>query len=335
MKISFIIKALNEEKKIERCINSIERSISLLSTLSKDYETEIILVDSCSTDSTVNLAKKYNIKIVQFLNKNDANCGSAVELGYQVSCGDYIYIIDGDMELESGFLSQALSHLNLNPTTAGVSGLIKDKLITSFSDRQRVQAYSLMTQPQKVTSLGGGGLYRRDAIESVGYMGHQWLESCEELELGVRLLSNRWSLVRLPIVSVSHTGHGLNDYLLLYKYFRAKRFMSIGKVIKSSLGKNWQNATLNQFKFLFIASFSVFLSVFIGLAKGMNLGVFIFFAINFLLFIILTVKKKNHHDAFVSIITWYICLFHGVLGLTVKEKLPTQKIKFKLIKDAK
>ena len=51
IKFSIIIPAYNVEKYIEKCIKSI---------LEQDYTNyEIIVVDDCSTDNTVNILKRY------------------------------------------------------------------------------------------------------------------------------------------------------------------------------------------------------------------------------------------------------------------------------------
>ena len=52
--ISAIILTYNEEKHIERCILSI-----------REFVKKIIIIDSFSTDDTINIAKKYNAEIYQ------------------------------------------------------------------------------------------------------------------------------------------------------------------------------------------------------------------------------------------------------------------------------
>ena len=52
--ITAIIMTNNEEKHIERCLLSI-----------KDFIKKIVIVDSYSTDNTLSIAKKYNIKVLQ------------------------------------------------------------------------------------------------------------------------------------------------------------------------------------------------------------------------------------------------------------------------------
>lgn len=59
-KISFCMIAKNEEKYLERCLNSV-----------KDFVDEIIIVDTGSTDNTKEIAKNFNAKIFDFVWEND------------------------------------------------------------------------------------------------------------------------------------------------------------------------------------------------------------------------------------------------------------------------
>ena len=90
--VSVVIKALNEESGIEATIESALRAVSKVSG-------EVVLADSCSTDRTVELAMKYPVRIVQLANASERCCGIGPQLGYQHSSGEFIYLIDGDMQL--------------------------------------------------------------------------------------------------------------------------------------------------------------------------------------------------------------------------------------------
>ena len=58
--LSFIVISKNEERNIERCI----RSILKVFEGRKEHLREVILVDSYSTDRTVEIARKYPINIL-------------------------------------------------------------------------------------------------------------------------------------------------------------------------------------------------------------------------------------------------------------------------------
>jgi glycosyltransferase involved in cell wall biosynthesis len=83
-KISVIITTFNSEKNVERAIKSIA------------WCDEIIIIDSYSTDLTIEIVKKYNAKIFYRVYE-----GSSKQLEYGVSLADneYVFILDSDEEV--------------------------------------------------------------------------------------------------------------------------------------------------------------------------------------------------------------------------------------------
>jgi len=86
MKISFVILTKNEEKNIERCLDSI-----------KNYADEIIVLDEFSNDKTVEIAKKYQAIVIQ--NKNGDDFSAARNLGTEKTKNEWCFFIDCDEEL--------------------------------------------------------------------------------------------------------------------------------------------------------------------------------------------------------------------------------------------
>ena len=83
MKISTVINTYNEEKNIGRCLESV-----------KDFSGEIILVDMHSTDRTVEIAKKFKVKI--FFHDYTRFVEPARNFALSKATGDWIFLIDAD-----------------------------------------------------------------------------------------------------------------------------------------------------------------------------------------------------------------------------------------------
>jgi len=232
VRVSVLIKALNEERRIAACLESALQAIEGL-------EGEVILVDSLSTDRTVEIASRYAVRIVQFLQKADRGCGAAVQLGYQFAQGEFVYLLDGDMTLVPGFLELALARLAADPGLAGVGGRVVDVDIRTELDRRRALEAQALCTDIEVRTLGGGGLYRRSAIEQVGYLGHRWLVACEEAELGARLRAIGWRLLRLPVNAVEHEGHHEKSHQTLARLWRSGRARACGVFLRSAWGRPW------------------------------------------------------------------------------------------------
>lgn len=231
-RVSVLIKALNEERRIAACLDSVMAAIAGL-------DAEVVLVDSCSTDGTVAIARRYPIRIVQFCNVRDRGCGAAVQLGYQESAGEYVYVLDGDMRLAPGFLQIAVARLEADQGLAGVAGRLIDEQILTEADRRRARFAEAQHAEHYCNELGGGGLYRRLAIEAVGYLAHRWLAAYEEAELGVRLRACGWRLLRLTEVAVYHEGHTESDLAMLRRLWRNGRAKASGAFLRAAWGRVW------------------------------------------------------------------------------------------------
>lgn len=308
VRVSILIKALNEEAKIARCLDAAVREIS-------EVGGEVILVDSLSDDRTVDIAREFPVRIVQFANIADRGCGAAVQLGYQFAQGEFLYLTDGDMVLQPGFLKHALDYLKANPSVAGVGGLLVDTQIHTSADKRRLQEYADITQVTSVDYLGGGGLYRASAIQSVGYLAHRWLKACEEAELGVRLRNSGWILSRLPMVAISHTGHNESSMGMLRRLWANGRMQAYGGFLRSAIGQPWWWKSVRIAWFVF-APLGFYLPVFLltwlctllGISVVSGFLISITFMLGALL-VALSVKKKSISEALVAVVAWHLFMF--------------------------
>jgi len=109
-KVSIILPARNEEKFIEKCINSL---------VNQDYDNyEIIAINDSSTDSTGDIIKKYSEKFPKVISvdakpKPDGWIGKnwACIEGYKKASGDLLLFTDADTVHTSSVISLAVSHL--------------------------------------------------------------------------------------------------------------------------------------------------------------------------------------------------------------------------------
>lgn len=90
LKISIVIRTFNEEKHIKELMEMLKK---------QTYRNfEIIIVDSQSTDKTIEIASRYlddlNIKLVE-IEKKDFDYSFASNLGVNNSCGDIICFLSG------------------------------------------------------------------------------------------------------------------------------------------------------------------------------------------------------------------------------------------------
>jgi glycosyltransferase involved in cell wall biosynthesis len=103
MHLSIVIPAFNEERLIERCLQSI--SASLAANVTPRFTSEIIVVDNNSTDNTGSLAREAGAQVVfEPINQ----IGRARNTGAAQATGDWLLFLDADSELNPGLLADIL-----------------------------------------------------------------------------------------------------------------------------------------------------------------------------------------------------------------------------------
>ena len=86
--ISIIMVVLNNKKYIQQSINSV---------LNQNYRNfELIIIDGGSTDGTLNILRKNNLKIDIWISKKDRGLYDAMNKGIKLSRGSIISILNSD-----------------------------------------------------------------------------------------------------------------------------------------------------------------------------------------------------------------------------------------------
>jgi glycosyltransferase involved in cell wall biosynthesis len=325
MKLSILIKTLNEEKNIERCLASVERACSGLG-----QDAEIIVADSLSSDRTVQIAANRGAKVVQLAFARDRGCGAGVQLGYQHSRGEYVMLLDGDMELDAEFIPAAIAKLDGDASLAGVAGQLEDTAVRNWFDRRRLHVKASETG-RRLKWLPGGGMFRRRAIEEAGgYAGNRNLMAFEEAELGMRLNSRGWRQERLPCVGVRHTGHVESSIGLALRYWRSGRMDAAGVLLRQAFGQPWFWSTVRLFIHP-IAVIAFWLTVATMLVAFPAQTIVAATCVSAFVFVALALKKRSIVDACLSLALWHLGAIGLVRGLFRRPISPTQRIESRVL----
>lgn len=237
--ISVVVKAYNEEAKIERTLLSVLAATAPLNA-------EVILADSLSTDHTVEVARHLPVRVVQLRDAHERSCGVGAQLGYEYSVGQWVFVMDGDMELCPDFLETAIRMMESDTKLAGVGGQIEEmNAPANLEFKARHQRNAQRVLDGEEPCLNGGGLYRRQALEEVGYLTDRNLHSLEELELGLRLRAAGWTLRRIPMVAVRHYGHTVPTLRLMADWWTGK-VKGPGELIRASFGRPYLGRALGE-----------------------------------------------------------------------------------------
>jgi glycosyltransferase involved in cell wall biosynthesis len=99
-RISVIVPTKNSSRTLEVCLKSI---------INQSYkDVELIVIDNSSRDRTLEIAQKYTDKVLQMGPERSAQRN----YGVANSTGEYVLVIDSDMELTPDVLKQCVEKLN-------------------------------------------------------------------------------------------------------------------------------------------------------------------------------------------------------------------------------
>ncbi len=115
MKTSLIIPCLNEEKYLEKCLESVLNQILL--------PDEVIVCDNGSKDKTVAVAKKYLKQLpLKIIYESKKGIIPSIEKSWRMSLGDIILRIDADSVLPPNWLKNIKTHFEKDPKLAACGG---------------------------------------------------------------------------------------------------------------------------------------------------------------------------------------------------------------------
>ena len=141
-KFSIIVPVYNVEKYIKNCLDSIEKQTF------KDYE--VIIVNDGSTDSSMDVVKDYDFKII---NQKNKGLSAARNRGVKEASGEYLLFIDSDDYIDKDLLKKINESLKNNPDVVRfqIREVFEDgnKLVDykekTFSNKNGVEAFRLIT----------------------------------------------------------------------------------------------------------------------------------------------------------------------------------------------
>lgn len=230
------IKALNEEAHIAESLASACAAVA-------PFGGEVILADSGSTDRTIEIARRFPVRILQLADPAQKSCGTGAQLAFQEARGEFFYLLDGDMVLKPEFIAEGVAFLRANSAFAAVGGRVREANTQSIEFELRAQSDKVKGSAVsgEVDRLDCGGLYRVEAIRSVGHFADRNLHAFEEFELGARLRARGWKLARIACDAVDHYGHAVAGYTLMLRRLRTGYAGGPGEVVRAALGRpHWQ-----------------------------------------------------------------------------------------------
>ncbi len=154
--VSVVIRTLNEEKYLDKLLCAIESQRS-------SYEVKVTIVDSGSSDETLNIARQHNCKVIH-IEKKEFTFGRSLNLGCVNANADYLAFISGHCIPVNGSWLERL----LDPLRKGIVNYTYGKQIggpeTFWSEKMIFEKYfpNQSSIPQK-------GFYCNNANSAIKY----------------------------------------------------------------------------------------------------------------------------------------------------------------------
>jgi glycosyltransferase involved in cell wall biosynthesis len=196
---------------------------------------EILLVDSASTDAGPVLARAYPIRILRLRPDQPLTPAAGRYMGYKHTTADAVLFLDGDMELNNGWLALALQILRDQPDVAVVTGLVVDLPKTGGSVDRPPAPVPAGIPAREIPQGGGAALYRRAVLEQVGTF-NPYLESDEEPELCMRIRHAGYRVLQLAWPIAYHYSHPSTALSTVLGRWRRNLYLGYGQIIRYHLG---------------------------------------------------------------------------------------------------
>jgi len=309
--LSVVIIARNEAQNIARAIESV------LCAVESWPRTEILLVDSASSDETVNIAKLYPINIVRLNSSWYLSAAAGRYIGTCHTQGDLILYLDGDMELDPEWVDQSVTFAIEHPQAAAIGGYWRDVQVTQSQTvgekTWRRDPHGRVIEPM---FLNGAMLCRRSAVLLAG--GFQpFIKSEEEIDLCIRLRHLGYKIVRLPYLICRHYCTPEDTLAGTLRRLRLNMWLGYGQVPRYHLGTPlfWSYLKLRSTSVMYVLGMLVSLAsllISILIQNIIILGVWTICVMAFIL--ILSIKKHSFRETLLSLLSHSLIAYSAVRG---------------------
>ncbi|MCV3296565.1 MAG: glycosyltransferase [Oenococcus sp.] len=215
-KISVVIRTYNEDKHLEEVFQSLR---------SQTFQNfEVIVVDSESTDRTLEIAKKYGANIVH-IRKQNFNYSYASNIGVQNASGELVCFLSGhSVPCSDTYLMRTLEIFKndqiggcYGDVVALSDGSVTEKLFNGLGYAKNI----LLSRSRTVTlesAIHQGILSCNNAcIRRNLLLSHPFVEALgaggEDIEVAYRILQDGYLIAKVPKLLVRHShGEGILDF---------------------------------------------------------------------------------------------------------------------------
>ncbi|MEG3897645.1 MULTISPECIES: glycosyltransferase [unclassified Microcoleus] len=234
---SLIIVNYNGLRHTKDCLKSLQKLAY------PEQQLDLIVIDNCSQDDSVNCLREQFPKVRVFVNTAN-NFAKALNLGISEAKGQYIGFLNNDATLDSRWLEMLVKRLETNNKVGATSGklLFKDGRINSAGIQQLPNFYwqdvgfgekdsgQYDTEREVEGLCWAAVLFRRECLEDVGPIDEDFVMYFEDVEFAKRCHKRGWKMLYTPAAIAHHEYRGSSKGSKLTEYFcNRNRFLYLAK----------------------------------------------------------------------------------------------------------
>ena len=250
-KVSILVATYNSELTIDACLKAL---------FELDYPKElleVIVVDGCSKDATLEIAQKYPVKVVS----EPLSAPAAYNYAMKIVSSDALGFVDSDAKVEKEWLRKLVAHLG-DPQVAGISGDIETWNTENIWARSigydlKSRYARLKKSVLRVATMNL--LLKKSIIDEVGGFDEN-LPSQYDTDLGFRITSRGYKILFEPNATCYHfnrsTVSGYFRQQLQYGKNTTNLYLKHGTLAK---GDEITDVGMNIQPFLILAVIAFFL----------------------------------------------------------------------------
>lgn len=320
MDLAVVIITKNLEWNIERVLDSVREHCPEAG--------QVVVVDSASTDRTVDLALAWPhpVSVVRLDADQQLSAAAGRWVGHQVTDSEFILFVDGDMELVPGFCEAALAVMRSDPRIGAVGGRHINVPRGETPEWARASVRTSDAARDASFVSGGAGLYRRTALDEVGSFAIDVI-SDEEPALGVRLRHAGYRLVRLDRTTSFHHTDPADRIGTILKRRRRNLWLGHGQNIRFFAGTGMLGTYLRERGHGIVPGLyllGLLASVILTLATGQVWWVIGAVALLPIAWAIVALRRRDPYGALYSLVIRFAILEGTIRGLMRRPMDPSE-----------
>jgi GT2 family glycosyltransferase len=234
--VTLITVNYNRKDLLKKCLDSI---------FSLDYpleKLEVIVVDNGSSDGSAEFVKQ-NYPLVKLIHNPINNYCLANNLAIKNAQGQYIGLINNDVELDKNWLKELLKVIQTDPSIGALTSkiLFFDKRINStghiqlpdfyWQDRgfleEDIGQYERIEEVESISHCAC--LYKKSCLDEVGLLDEDFNMYLEDVDMSIRLRKYNYKLYYVPKAICYHRFHGTVEQEEENFYYERNRLLLMAK----------------------------------------------------------------------------------------------------------